>query len=1055
MPKRIDIKKILIIGSGPIVIGQSAEFDYAGTQACLALKEEGYSVILANSNPATIMTDTQIADKVYMEPLNAKYISKIISRERPDALLPTLGGQTGLNIASELSKNGILEKFNCKIIGTDIESISNAENRLLFKNLCESIGQQCLNSQIALSEKQAIKIANKIGYPVILRPAFTLGGTGGGFANNDKECKIIAKKAIAASPVNQVLVEQSAKGYKEIEFELLRDYEGNSIIVCGMENVDPVGVHTGDSMVVSPIQTLNSKEINLLKKAAINIGEKLNIIGACNIQFAVRNDKFKYYAIEANPRVSRSSALASKATAYPIARVSSKIAIGMNLDEIIVGNSHANFEPNIDYIVCKIARFPFDKFKNANRSLGTQMKSTGEVMGIGKNFEESLLKAIRSLENSAKHLYLKKFVTFSDKDLLNYIKIPSDDWFFAIAECIRRKIDIEKISYITSISMFFLKKIEHITSLEKIVQNNPTIENLRECKKYGFSNEYLAPIFKMNNIDFYKFTKQKQIFPNFEKINASNNKSLNNIPYLYSTFNGKSKFPLDKCRKIIVLGSGPIRIGQGIEFDYSTVHAIWAIKQKGYKAIVINNNPETVSTDYSMSDKLYFEPLTPEDVMHVIDYEKPDGVIVSLGGQTSINLSNTLKDFNVNIIGTNIDAINKAENRDLFLNTAKKCNVPVPYGHAVTSIESGKNVAKNIGYPVLVRPSFVLGGRAMKIVHNDDELIRYLTTAVNINEKQPVLIDKYIKGIEVEVDAICDGTDVAIPGIMQLVEAAGIHSGDSISVFPPYSLNDNIKKTIEKYTIKLGLEIGIIGLFNIQFIIDSNNEVFVIEVNPRSSRSVPFLSKSSGIPMANIATKVMLGESLKNQGYKTGLMDEGRKFYVKSPVFSFSKLNEVDPCLTTEMKSTGEAIGCDKTFSFAAYKSLIAANVRIVRNVTVLILFNKNKVTECKAIIRRFYNLDFNIEITSESAQSLKNTNIIENYSIKTIGNTKEIIKNITNKRLNYIIYIGSDEQIGNDDALLIRKTAIKNNITLLTSLDTINLILSILEDKDIQKILE
>ena len=1052
MPKRTDIKKILVIGSGPIVIGQAAEFDYAGTQACLALKEEGYSVVLVNSNPATIMTDTQIADKVYMEPLKLEYIARIIRKERPDALLPSLGGQTGLNMAMKLAEKGILDECKCEILGTSFDSINNAEDRLRFKELCERIGQPCLQSEIAHTVEEAREIANEIGYPIVLRPAFTLGGTGGGFVYNDQELEEIAKNALKISPVTQVLVEKSIKGFKEIEFEVMRDSNGTAIVICSMENVDPVGVHTGDSMVVAPVQTLSDKEYHMLSNAALELITELDIEGGCNVQFALDPFSFEYYVIEVNPRVSRSSALASKATAYPIARVSSKIAVGMHLEEIQLASTCAAFEPSVDYVVCKVARFPFDKFESADHELNTQMKATGEVMSIGRNFEESLLKAIRSLEIGVNHLYLEKFNKFSSKELLDFIKTPSDDRFFAIAECFRRKIDLMAINHATQIDPFFLDKIHHIVSLEKKVKDQPNIKNLRRCKEFGFSNEYLAPIYKMKDKQFYDYTKRNHIVPVYKQIDTCGAEFIADVPYLYSTYEDENESVVSKRKKIIVLGSGPIRIGQGVEFDYSTVHAIWAIQQKGYEAIVINNNPETVSTDYAVSDKLYFEPLCVEDVMHIIDLEKPDGVIVSLGGQTAVNLSTKLKEYKVPIIGTDVDAIEKAENRDMFLSVVKDCNIPVPTGKAVTSIEAGKKAAKKIGYPVLVRPSFVLGGRAMQIVNSDKDLLEYLTSAVKIDKDQPVLIDKYIVGKEVEIDAICDGKDVYIPGIMQLVEATGVHSGDSMSVYPPYSLNDKVKKTIEEYTVKLGLAIGIKGLFNIQFIVDKNNNVSVIEVNPRSSRSVPFLSKSTGIPMANIATKVMLGDSLKKQGYKTGVMPEKQRFYVKSPMFSFSKLHGLDTYLSPEMKSTGEAIGYDDTLNRALYKSLHAANMRVVNYGTVFVTIGDADKTKAVQLVRRFYNLGFNIEATKGTAKKLQSAGIKTRTKKKISEGSEEIIESIQKGHITYIINTQSN-RAGNKkkDGFLIRRAAVENGVTVFTSLDTVNVLLNILEEITMQ----
>ena len=1051
MPRRDDIKKVLVIGSGPIVIGQAAEFDYAGTQACLSLKEEGYEVILINSNPATIMTDTNIADKVYMEPLTLEYVSRIIRKERPDALLPSLGGQTGLNLAMQLAKKGVLEECQCEILGTSFKSIEMAEDRLEFKEMCQRINQPCLESHIARNIDDVVKYANLIGYPVVLRPAFTLGGTGGGFAYNDEEVLEIGKNALKLSPVNEVLVEKSIKGYKEIEFEVMRDANDTAIVICSMENIDPVGVHTGDSMVVAPSQTLSNKEYQLLRNAALKLIRELKIEGGCNVQFALDPFSFNYYVIEVNPRVSRSSALASKATGYPIAKVSSKIAIGLTLDEIKIANTCAAFEPAVDYVVCKVARFPFDKFAKADHTLSTQMKATGEVMSIGRCMEESLLKAIRSLEIGVDHIYLAKFDDYTVDQLLDFIKTPTDERLFAIAQLFRLKADLMLIQHATQIDAFFLDKIHHIVSLDKRLKEDPSEETLRKCKKYGFSNSYMAKVLHKSEKELYDLLTNLNIRPVYKMIDTCAAEFSAYVPYFYSTYESENESIVSDKKSIIVLGSGPIRIGQGVEFDYSTVHAIWAIQQKGYEAIVINNNPETVSTDYEVSDKLYFEPLCIEDVMHVIDLEKPEGVIVSLGGQTAINLSQKLKDYGVKIIGTGVEAIEKAENRDSFDKVVKHTNIPLPKGKAVTNIEDGLAAAKNIGYPVLVRPSFVLGGRAMQIVNDDKQLVEYLTNAVKIDEDQPVLVDKYICGTEVEVDAICDGEDVFIPGIMQLVEATGVHSGDSMSVYPPYSLSQKVKDTIADYTIRLGLAIGIVGLFNIQFIVDEHDDVYVIEVNPRSSRSVPFLSKSTGIKMANIATKVMLGDSLKMQGYGTCVMEEKKRYYVKTPTFSFSKLHGLDAYLSPEMKSTGEAIGYDKTLNRALYKSLQASNLRVVNYGTVFVTLADKDKQRAVDLIRRFYDLGFNIEATSGTAKYLKENGIKTRVKKKISEGSSEILDSIRKGHITYIVNTLTTSDNSNRDGYQIRRCAVENNVTVFTSLDTVNVLLNILEEITMQ----
>ena len=812
MPKRTDIKKVMVIGSGPIVIGQAAEFDYAGTQACLALKEEGYEVILVNSNPATIMTDTDIADKVYMEPLTLEYVAKIVRYERPDAIVPSLGGQTGLNLAVQLAKKGILDECQVEILGTSFKSIEKAEDRELFKELCMSIGEPVLPSIVVNTMEDGVKAALEIGYPVVLRPAFTLGGTGGGFADNEQELREIMHNALMLSPVHQVLVEKSIKGYKEIEYEVMRDKNDTAITICNMENIDPVGIHTGDSMVVAPSQTLTNKEYQLLRDSALKIIRALEIEGGCNVQFALDPLSFRYYIIEVNPRVSRSSALASKASGYPIARVSAKIAVGLTLDEIQIANTPASFEPTLDYVVTKIARFPFDKFSDASNELGTQMKATGEVMSIGRTIEESLLKAVRSLETGVCHIYHKKFDTFTVEELLNYIRKGTDDRLYAIAQLIRKGIDLLIIYNHTKIDMLFLEKFKNIVEMESVVAaNKGDIETLKDAKRMGFSDKYIGQLWGMTESEVFLLRRSKDIFPVYKMIDTCASEFDSYVPYFYSTYEQENESIVSDRKKILVLGSGPIRIGQGVEFDYSTVHAIWTIKDAGYEAIIINNNPETVSTDYTISDKLYFEPLTVEDVMNVVELEHPDGIVVSLGGQTAINLAEPLAELGVKIIGTDIEAINNAEDRKCFERIMNEVGIPQPKAEAVTDIEAGVAAAERIGYPVLVRPSFVLGGRAMQIVGNEETLRLYLRTAVEINEKSPVLVDKYILGKELEVDAICDGKDVFIPGIMEHVEHTGIHSGDSISVYPTFSVSAQVKDTIIAYTKQLGLAIGIIG----------------------------------------------------------------------------------------------------------------------------------------------------------------------------------------------------------------------------------------------------
>lgn len=1049
MPKRTDIKKILVIGSGPIVIGQAAEFDYAGTQACLALKEEGYEVVLCNSNPATIMTDTSIADKVYMEPLTLEYLAKVIRYERPDAVLPGIGGQTGLNLAMQLEKKGVLRECNVELLGTSSRSIERAEDRELFKELCEEIGEPVLQSVIAESLEDGLAAAKEIGYPVVLRPAFTLGGTGGGFADNAEECAEILRGALELSPVHQVLVEKSIKGYKEIEYEVMRDNNDTAITICNMENVDPVGIHTGDSIVVCPSQTLTNKEYHMLRDSALKIIRALKIEGGCNVQFALDPLSFNYYLIEVNPRVSRSSALASKASGYPIARVSAKISVGMRLDEIMIANTPASFEPALDYVVTKMPRFPFDKFSSANNKLSTQMKATGEVMSVGRTIEESLLKAARSLEIGVNHLYMKKFETFSDDEMLNYIKDGTDDRIYAIAELLRRKTDIGMICNATKIDMLFLEKIKNIVKTEnKLKEHIGDTDTLYAAKKLGFSDEFIGKLWGMTGEEIYKIREKRGMFPVYKMIDTCASEFESYIPYFYSTYEDENESVVSDKKKIIVLGSGPIRIGQGVEFDYSTVHAVTTIKKSGYEAIIINNNPETVSTDYTCSDKLYFEPLCTEDVMNIIHLEKPIGVIASLGGQTAINLAESLKNRGVKIIGTDCEAIDRAENRDLFEKVLKELNIPQPQGKAVTKIEDGVKAAAEIGYPVLVRPSFVLGGRAMQIVADEDQLRRYLRTAVEIDEDKPVLVDKYISGKELEVDAICDGKDVFVPGIMELVERTGIHSGDSISVYPTFSISEKVRETILDYTRRLGLGIGIIGLYNIQFIVDKNDNVFIIEVNPRSSRTVPFLSKATGFSLADIATLVILGKSLKEQGFDKIYPGDKKRWYVKAPAFSFSKLRGLDAYLSPEMKSTGEAIGYDDKLTRALYKALKASGMSVMNYGTVLATIADKDKEEALPLIRRFYNMGFNIQATAGTAEFLKQNGIRTHAVGKLSDGSREITDAI---RQGYVTYVINTRDMNSSgvlsDGYEIRRCAVENNVTMFTSLDTVKVLLDVLEE--------
>ncbi len=1045
--KRRDLKKILIIGSGPIVIGQAAEFDYAGTQACLSLKEEGYEVILVNSNPATIMTDTTIADKVYMEPLTLEYIAKILRYERPDAIVPGIGGQTGLNMAMQLEKKGVLRECGVELLGTSSESIERAEDRELFKEMCQSIGEPVIPSEITYSIEEAREAAKRIGYPVVLRPAFTLGGTGGGFANDEAELDELGANAFALSPVHQVLIEKSVKGYKEIEFEVMRDSADTAITICGMENVDPVGVHTGDSIVVAPILSLSDEDRKMLNDSAIRIIRELKIEGGCNVQFALDPNSSRYYLIEVNPRVSRSSALASKASGYPIARVTAKIAVGMTLDEISVAGGKASSEPSLDYIVAKFPRFPFDKFSTVPNVLGTQMKATGEVMGIGSTLEECFLKSVRSLEIGVCHFRMKKFDTYTKEQLKEYVSQFRDDNIYAIAQLIRLGVSVSEIHAITMITELFLESVKRIVDMEnKLRENVCSTAVLSMAKVMGFSDKYIASLWNLPEKDIYALRREKGITPAFRMVDTLHTGEY--IPYLYSSYQGKNDSRLTEKKKIIVLGAGPIRIGQGVEFDYSTVHAVQTIRREGYEAIIVNNNPETVSTDYTTADKLYFEPLTPEDVMAIIDYEKPIGVVASLGGQTAINLAQPLADRGVNIIGTDCAAIERAENRKSFEKILKDLGIPQPQGRAVTNIEEGVAAAAEVGYPVLVRPSFVLGGRAMEIVANEEMLRHYLKTAVEIDTDKPVLVDHYIQGKEVEVDAICDGRDVFVPGIMELVERTGVHSGDSISVYPSYSISDKVKGVILQYAKKLGLGIGIIGLFNIQFIVDPKDDVYIIEVNPRSSRTVPFLSKATGCSLADIATEVILGVTLKEQGIFNIYPDEKKRHYVKVPVFSSQKIKGLDAYLSPEMKSTGEAIGYDSKLSRAMYKAFQASGMKLQNYGTVIVTLADEDKEEAFPLVERFYNMGFNIAATAGTAKFLKERGVRTHKLGKLSEGSNEIVDFIRSGFVCYVINTrGISSGAHNEDGAALRRCATENGVTTFTNLDTVKIVLDVLEE--------
>lgn len=1049
MPKRNDIKSILVIGSGPIVIGQAAEFDYAGTQACIALKEDGYRVILINSNPATIMTDTGIADTVYIEPLTAEFVSRILRKERPHALLPTLGGQTSLNLAVELAETGILAELEVELLGTRLSAIQKAEDRELFRSLMNELNEPIPESVIVRSLDEAYQFVEKVGYPIIVRPAYTLGGTGGGICCNDSDLEEIVSYGLKSSPASQCLLEKSIAGLKEIEFEVIRDSNDDAIIVCDMENVDPVGIHTGDSIVVAPSQTLSNDEQLMLRNVALKIVRALEIEGACNVQIALDSCSGEYYVIEVNPRVSRSSALASKATGCPIAKLASKIAVGLTLDEIInpaTGKSYLNYKQAAGYTVAKMPRWPFDKFESANRLLGTQMKSTGETMAIGRSFEESLLKAIRSLEAKIYHLELKDAEQLTDQQIEKRIRRAGDERLFYIAEALRRGVSVETIHDWSQIDPFFISKLNDIvqyTSVAKTKPFNPV--TAKKAKEMGFSDKALAECWNTSELQIYNWRKLNGVIPVFKTVNGAADGVNTATPYYYSTYSeGENQSLVTRRKSVIVLGSGPIRIGQGIEFDYATVHCVRAIQERGYEAIIINNNPETVSTDYSISDKLYFEPLTIEDVMHIIDLEKPEGVIVQFGGQTSINLAGQLVERGVRILGTSLEHLNQTEDRDLFEQALRTLGIPQPEGRTALTVKEAVKVAETIGYPVLVRPSYVLGGRAMEIVHNDRELIHYMNNAVKVNT-DPVLIDRYITGKELEVDAVTDGEDVLIPGIMEHIERAGIHSGDSIAVYPPQGISDTVRGKISRYTEKLAKGLGIIGLLNIQFVA-AGDEVYVIEVNPRSSRTVPFLSKITNIPIANIATKVILGQTLKELGYSSCLIPDSKWIYVKVPVFSFEKLCKVDVTLGPEMKSTGEVMGRDLTFDKALYKGFTAAGMIIQSHGTVLMTIADKDKAEALQLARRFYAIGYKLLATGGTADYLNSNGVPVKVVNKIDSNGSNILDVIHKGEVQLVINTLTRGKQPERDGFKIRRAAVENRIPCLTSLDTAEAILRVIE---------
>ncbi|MFC6331335.1 carbamoyl-phosphate synthase large subunit [Paenibacillus septentrionalis] len=1058
MPKNTKLKKILVIGSGPIVIGQAAEFDYAGTQACQALKEEGYEVVLINSNPATIMTDTNMADKVYIEPITLDFVSQIIRQERPDGLLPTLGGQTGLNMAVELARAGVLEQENVQLLGTQLTAIEKAEDRDLFRELMRELEQPVPESDIVTTVEEAVSFANQIGYPIIVRPAYTLGGTGGGICANEEELRETVASGIRYSPINQCLIEKSIAGMKEVEYEVMRDANDNCIVVCNMENFDPVGVHTGDSIVVAPSQTLSDREYQMLRSASLKIIRALNIEGGCNVQFALDPHSFQYYVIEVNPRVSRSSALASKATGYPIAKMAAKIAIGYTLDEIVnpvTGQTYACFEPALDYIVSKIPRWPFDKFVDANRKLGTQMKATGEVMAIGRTFEESMHKAVRSLEIGVHRMHLKEAADLSDDVLRTRLLKPDDERMFLVAEAFRRGYALQEIQDITKIDWWFLDKIEGIVKFEDKLRTTSELsqELLYEAKRLGFSDRSIAELRQegfpggayTNEHDIRAYRKSLEMVPVYKMVDTCAAEFEAVTPYYYSTYEVENEVTETTKEKILVLGSGPIRIGQGIEFDYSTVHAVWAIQNAGYEAVIINNNPETVSTDFSTSDRLYFEPLFFEDVMNVIEQEQPVGVIVQFGGQTAINLAAPLAKAGVKILGSSLESIDTAEDRKKFEALLRSLNIAQPEGSTVTSVDEAVATAQRLGYPVLVRPSYVLGGRAMEIVYSDHDLLNYMKVAVKINPEHPVLIDRYMLGKEAEVDAICVGETVLIPGIMEHVERAGVHSGDSIAVYPPQSLSDDIKQQIVDITIKISKALKVVGLVNIQFVIH-DDKVYVIEVNPRSSRTVPFLSKVTNIPMANLATRAILNDKLADLGYVDGLWKEDDHVSVKVPVFSFAKLRRVDPTLTPEMKSTGEVMGRDVQFAKALYKGLLGAGMKIPTSGTILVTVSDKDKEETVELMRGFANCGYKLMATGGTADALEAAGLFVERVNKLSEGTPNILDHIREGHAQFVVNTLTKGKTPERDGFRIRREAVENGVVVMTSLDTVRALLSMMQ---------
>ncbi|WP_026700169.1 carbamoyl-phosphate synthase large subunit [Salibacterium aidingense] len=1049
MPKRTDIQKILVIGSGPIIIGQAAEFDYAGTQACQALKEEGYEVILVNSNPATIMTDTTMADKVYMEPISLEFVTRVIRKEKPDALLPTLGGQTGLNMAMELYKEGVLEEHRISLLGSELEAIEKAEDREVFRSLMRELQEPVPESDIIHSLEEAERFVEKIGFPVIVRPAYTLGGTGGGLVHDAQELAETVGTGLKYSPVTQCLIEKSIAGFKEVEYEVMRDASGECIVVCNMENVDPVGIHTGDSIVTAPSQTLSDREYQMLRNSSLKVIRSLEIEGGCNVQFALSPYSFEYYLIEVNPRVSRSSALASKATGYPIAKLAAKIAAGYRLDELknpITGTTYASFEPALDYIVTKIPRWPFDKFEAANRKLGTQMKATGEVMAIGRNFEESLMKGIRSLEIDKSHLCVPVYRDYSDETLTTKLQKAEDERLFVIGEAFRRAWTVEHVQKLTGIDPFFLEKLLGIVRMREELSYHPgDTEMLWFAKKIGIADTEIASLWNWSEKEVYAFRRHKNLMPVYKMVDTCAAEFESETPYYYSTYEQENESGRSSRPSVLVLGSGPIRIGQGIEFDYATVHTVWALQDEGYEAIIMNNNPETVSTDFSVSDKLYFEPLTVEDVMHVVEQEQPEGVIVQFGGQTAVNLADGLHERGVSILGTTLEDMDRAEDRDKFEYTLQQLGIPQPLGKTAVSTQEAEKIAAEIHYPVLVRPSYVLGGRAMEIVDSESELRSYMDRAVKVNEKHPVLIDRYMVGKEVEVDAVSDGETVFIPGIMEHIERAGVHSGDSIAVYPPQTLSDDLKRKLTERTVAIGKGLNIKGLLNIQFVIHEN-EVYVLEVNPRASRTVPFLSKITGVPIASIATRVMTGNSLVRQGYADGMLPEKQDVSVKVPVFSFAKLRRVDISLGPEMKSTGEVIGRDASLEKALYKGLLASGMNIPSHGSVLFTIADKDKEEALTLARRFHEIGYTLLATEGTAAYLRKHHVPVSTVNKVSEESPNLLDLIREGSAQFVINTLTKGKQPARDGFRIRREAVENEVVCMTSMDTADALLKVLE---------